>query len=88
MKREDVQKCLIEIAEHLPDEISTDDTQVFQTMGEDLNGRPQPVVLVLNVSINQVVNSGDYCTMQSILGNDISYCSILGDDSSNNINNR
>lgn len=69
MKKEDLQKCLIEIAEHLPDEISTDGTQVFQTMGEDLNGKPQPVVLVLNVSINQLINSGDYCTVQSIGGN-------------------
>ena len=69
MKKEDLQKCLIEIAEHLPDEISTDSTQVFQTMGEDLNGKPQPVVLVLNVSINQLINSGDYCTVQSIGGN-------------------
>ena len=69
MKKEDLQKCLIEIAEHLPDEINTDGTQVFQTMGEDLNGKPQPVVLVLNVSINQLINSGDYCTVQSIGGN-------------------
>lgn len=69
MKKEDLQKCLIEIAEHLPDEFSTDGTQVFQTMGEDLNGKPQPVVLVLNVSINQLINSGDYCTVQSIGGN-------------------
>lgn len=66
MKKDDLQKCLIEIAEHLPDEISIDGTQVFQTMGEDLNGKPQPVVLVLNVSINQTINSGDNSTIQAI----------------------
>lgn len=72
MKREDLQKCLLEIAENLPDEISTNGIQAFQTRGEDLNGKPQPVVIVLNFTFNQINNNigGDYCMVQTNLSGD------------------